>query len=116
MIKQLTSDKLKDHIKNNPSSLLLDVRTPEEWKQDGKPDGEKIGIKTIFLTILDDSFAEEFKKLNIKNDKEILVMCMSGARSHAAAQLLVNEDYRCINIVDGILGWKNNNLPVKFVE
>ena len=116
MIKQLTSDKVIEHIKNNPRCILLDVRTPEEWVQDGKPDGEKIGIKTVFLTILDENFPTEFKKLNIKNDQEILVMCMSGARSHAAAQLLTNENYNCINIIDGILGWKDNQLPTKPVE
>ena len=50
MIKQIPSEKIKDFIKENPKSILLDVRTKEEWDQIGKPDGDKIGIKTFFLS------------------------------------------------------------------
>ena len=46
MIKQLVSKDVEEYIKNNPKSVLLDVRTEEEWNSDGKPDGEKMGIKT----------------------------------------------------------------------
>ena len=50
MIKQLVSNDVEDYIKNNPKSVLLDVRTEEEWNSDGRPDGEKMGLKTHFLT------------------------------------------------------------------
>ena len=49
MIKQILSQDIKEYLKNNPKSVLLDVRTEEEWNQDGKPDGDKIGLKTYFL-------------------------------------------------------------------
>ena len=125
MIRQLVSKDLKDYIKNNPKSVLLDVRTEEEWNTDGEPDGEKIGLKTYFLTIqfadknFNQNFIEDFKKLNIQEDTEILTMCMGGVRSQAAAELLTKEEYKCINISDGFLGnpesagWKNSGLPCK---
>tara|TARA_Y100000590_G_scaffold369033_1_gene430015 strand:+ start:277 stop:654 length:378 start_codon:yes stop_codon:yes gene_type:complete len=125
MIKQLASKDVEDYIKNNPKSVLIDVRTEEEWDIDGKPDGEKIGLKTHFLTIqfadktFNENFIEEFKKLNIQKDNEILTMCMGGVRSQAAAELLTKENYNCINISDGFLGnpanmgWKNSGLPCK---
>jgi rhodanese-related sulfurtransferase len=125
MIRQLVSKDLKDYIKNNPKSVLLDVRTEEEWNTDGKPDGEKIGLKTYFLTIqfadknFNQNFIEDFKKLNIQKDTEILTMCMGGVRSQATAELLTKEEYKCINISDGFLGnpesagWKNSGLPCK---
>ena len=119
MIKQLASKEVEGYIKNNPKSILLDVRTEEEWNTDGKPDGEKIGLKTYFLTIKDENFIEDFKKLNIQKDHEILTMCMGGVRSQAAAELLAKEDYNCTNISDGFLGntenmgWKNSGLPCK---
>ena len=65
MIKQLASKDVEDYIKNNPKSVLLDVRTEEEWNQHGKPDGEKLGLKTYFLTIQDENFIKEFNKLSI---------------------------------------------------
>ena len=125
MIKQLESKKVEDYIKNNPKSVLLDVRTEEEWGADGKPDGEKIGLKTHFLTIqfadgtFNEKFIEDFKKLNIEKDCEVLTMCMGGVRSQAAAELLIKEEYKCINVSDGFLGnsaspgWKNSGLPSK---
>ena len=50
MIKQIPSKEVKDYIKNNPKCILLDVRTSEEWNEE-KPDGDKIGLKTYFLSL-----------------------------------------------------------------
>ena len=49
MIKQIPSNEVEIYIKNNPKSVLLDVRTEEEWNVDGKPDGEKFGLKNLFF-------------------------------------------------------------------
>ena len=125
MIKQIPSKDLKEYLKNNNNCVLLDVRTEEEWNVDGKPDGEKIGLKTYFLTIqfadksFNENFYKEFDNLNINKDSEILTMCMGGVRSQAAAELISKKNYKCVNISDGFLGnnenigWKNNNLPCK---
>ena len=51
MIKQISSKEIKNYLKKNPKCALLDVRTKEEWNTIGKPDGEKIGLKTHFLCI-----------------------------------------------------------------
>tara|TARA_Y100000748_G_scaffold221621_1_gene186397 strand:+ start:549 stop:737 length:189 start_codon:yes stop_codon:yes gene_type:complete len=51
MIKQIPSKEIENYIKDNPKCVLLDVRTEEEWNSDGKPDGEKFGLKTYFLSI-----------------------------------------------------------------
>ena len=125
MIKQIPSQEIKDYIKNSPKSVLLDVRTKEEWDQIGKPDGEKIGLKTYFLSsqfegrIINEKFLEEFKNLNISQDCQVLIMCGSGNRSQRAAELLTKEGYNCANVSDGRgngaekIGWKNNQLPIK---
>ena len=44
MIKQIASKDIEEYVKNNPKCVLLDVRTNEEWKTDGQPDGDKIGF------------------------------------------------------------------------
>ena len=125
MIKQILSKEVKDYVKDNPKTVLLDVRTEEEWNSDGKPDGEKILLKTHFLTIqfadktFNKNFIEDFKKLNIEKDHEILTMCMGGVRSQSTAELLTKEGYNCVNISDGFLGnsenlgWKKSGLPSK---
>ena len=120
MIKQLASKDIKDYLTTNPNVILLDVRTQEEWDNIGKPDGDKIGLKTYFLEIRRDAlfdFIQEFKNLNISKDKEVLVICASGERSQITAELLSRENYKSINISDGFMGsqegigWKNNGLP-----
>ena len=125
MTKQILSKEVKGYLINNPKCVLLDVRTEEEWNTDGRPDGEKFGLKTYFLPIqfadtsLNENFEEEFEKLNIQQDHEILTMCMGGVRSQAAAELIEKKNYKCVNISDGFLGnnenigWKENNLPYK---
>ena len=124
MIKQLASKDIKDYLITKPNSVLLDVRTKEEWDTIGKPDGEKIGLKTHFLSIqfgneriFNENFIQEFKNLKINQDKNILITCRSGARSQFAAELLTKENYTCVNISDGFegnqenVGWKKCDLP-----
>ena len=124
MIKQLAAKDIKSYLMVEPDSVLLDVRTNEEWEKIGKPEGEKIGLKTYFLSIqfgkervYNENFLQEFKNLNISQDHEILTMCRSGGRSQAAAELLTRENYTCSNISDGFegnqenVGWKKCDLP-----
>ena len=126
MIKQIPSDKIKDFIKEKPKSILLDVRTKEEWDQIGKPDGDKIELKHTFLSsqfqgrIINENFVKEFEDLKIDKNSEILVMCGSGNRSQRAAELLTEKGFKCLNVSDGFrgdggekIGWKNNQLPTK---
>ena len=124
MIKQLAAKDIKSYLMAEPNSILLDVRTKEEWEAIGKPDGEKIGLKTYFLSIqfgkeriFNENFIQEIKNLNISKDQEILIICRSGIRSQLAAELLAKESYTCSNISDGFegnnknIGWKKCELP-----
>jgi len=124
MIKQLASKDIKSYLMAEPNCVLLDVRTKEEWDTIGKPNGEKIGLKTHFLSIqfgneriFNENFIQEFKNIKINQDKNILITCRSGARSQFAAELLTKENYTCVNISDGFegneenVGWKKCDLP-----
>ena len=125
MIKQLKSSDVKSFISENQDVELLDVRTQEEWDNIGKPDGEKLGLKTHFVTIIkspdpnvNKEFIEEVKK-KIDPNKQLLIICKAGGRSMMAAQLLSQENIISINISDGFegntenSGWKQEGLPSK---
>ena len=123
MIKQLVSKNIKKYLETDATKILLDVRTKGEWDTVGKPDGDKIGLKTYFLEIRRDAFfdfVKEFKNFNIDQKNEILVICKSGERSQITAELLSRENYKTINISDGFegsteeVGWINSGLPIKF--
>ena len=111
MIKQLMSEEIESYLKSDLKKILLDVRTEDEWNSYGKPNGEKLGVKTFFLTIKDENFLKEFNDLSIKKEYEILIMCKVGQRSQFVAQLLEKENYKCTNISDGFDGWKSPDLP-----
>ena len=126
MIKEINSSKVKEFLKENTNVEILDVRTPAEWKNTGRPDGKKIGTQTHFVTIerdaggtVDLSFIDKVKeKIDVK--KKLLIICRSGSRSALASHLLSKENYECINIIDGYEGngispgWIGENLPYYF--
>ena len=117
MIKQIKSSEIKKFIEHNPKTVLLDVRTKDEWNTVGKPDVKNFGIKSYFITISNDSSFLENVKQSIDKEDHVIVMCAAGARSIIAANLLANEGYNSLNISDGFSGngqdpgWKNLGLP-----
>ena len=104
MIKQIKSSEIKYFIENNPKTILLDVRTDDEWNTVGKPDTKNLGIKSYFITISQDPSFIETVKQEINKENEVLVMCAAGGRSIIAADLLQNEGYIVHNITDGFSG------------
>ena len=123
MIKQIKSSEIKNFINDNKDVQLLDVRTQEEWDDIGKPDGEKLGLKTHFVTIVrspdpnaNKEFIEEVKK-KIDQNNQLLIICKAGGRKMMAAELLSQEQIKCINVSDGFEGngknpgWKKEDLP-----
>jgi rhodanese-related sulfurtransferase len=125
MIKQIKSSEIKNFLTDNKNVELLDVRTQDEWDNIGRPDGENLGLKTHFITIVrspdpvaNKEFIEKVKKV-IDPHKDLLVMCKAGGRSMMASQLLSQEKINCINVSDGFegngedQGWKNEGLPSK---
>ena len=117
MIEQIKSSEIKKFIEKNPKTVLLDVRTEDEWDTVGKPISDSLGIKTFFITISQDpGFIENVKK-EINKENKVLVMCAAGGRSIIAATLLQNEGYAAHNVSDGFSGngqdpgWKNSGLP-----
>jgi rhodanese-related sulfurtransferase len=124
----IPSEKVKNFLETNPNSVVLDVRTEEEWNDVGKPDAESLNSKTFFISLLigpdrkkNENFIKDFLQKKISKKDNILVICRSGVRSMAAAKLLQQEGYKnLVNISDGFEGnpatgegWKKINLPCK---
>ena len=124
----IPSEKIKDFLNNNSNSVVLDVRTEEEWVSVGRPDAEALNSKTFFISLLlgpdrqkNENFVKEFLEKKVPKKDNILVICRSGVRSMAAAKLLQQQGYKnLINISDGFEGnpatgegWKKSKLPCK---
>ena len=117
MIKQIKSSEIKKFVENNSNTVLLDVRTVDEWNTVGKPYTKDLGIKSFFITISQDPTFLETVKKNIDKKDQVLVICAAGGRSIIAANLLAKEGYNTLNVSDGFSGngedpgWKNLGLP-----
>jgi len=89
-------------LQNDNNVTLLDVRTVEEFKKDGKIAGAKLiplGQLSQNLNMLDKS-------------KKVLVYCRSGNRSVAASRILESNGFTVVNMSGGIEKWKAEHLSV----
>ena len=90
-------------IQNDNNVTLLDVRTVEEFKKDGRIAGAKLiplGQLSANLNMLDKS-------------KKVLVYCRSGNRSVSASRILEGNGFTVINMSGGINEWRSEKLPVQ---
>jgi len=118
-ISNISSEECLKKLEENENSQLVDVRTPEEFKNDGFSDLTLINKELHKITIVNsdgspnDNFLNEFNNLGLSNDSEIYFICRSGARSMRAAMMVAELGYQNIyNVEDGFtLGWKPRGLP-----
>lgn len=82
---------------------ILDVRTAEEFKKDGRLAGAKL--------IPVDQLAKNLEML--KKSKKILVYCRSGSRSVYASRVLEKNGFTPINMNGGVNAWKSEKLPLQ---
>lgn len=87
-----------------PDVVVLDVRTSEEFNEGHIGNALNIDVKQS-------DFMEK-AKVTLPNDKTIAVYCRSGKRSANAADQLASEGYKVVNLVGGIIAWKNGGRPV----
>ena len=82
-------------------SVILDVRTPEEYQAGHIPNAKLINIQNPH------EFMNKLSELDAS--KKYYVYCRSGARSAQACQLLKQHGISdCYNLLGGVVEWKGN--------
>ncbi|MBO5130588.1 MAG: rhodanese-like domain-containing protein [Oscillospiraceae bacterium] len=76
---------------NTPGAILLDVRTPAEYRQGHIPSSRNVPLQTITQV---DEIADP--------DTPLYVYCQSGARSRQAASVLLGMGYTNVKNLGGI--------------
>jgi rhodanese-related sulfurtransferase len=84
-----------------PGVFLLDVREDDEWAAGHAPEALHIPVGT-----LNERAAE------IPQDREVYVICRSGARSAYAANALAGAGWKAVNVADGMTGWAVAGRPM----
>lgn len=124
-------------LKDDPTAVLIDVRSRPEWSFVGVPDLSSLG-KNVILSEwrafpdmrVNENFVEQVFEEFPELPSKLLFICRSGARSldaarHIAAVLAGRGDSAdCINVDEGfegdldsdrhramVNGWKNAGLP-----
>ena len=72
------------------SLIFVDVRTPEEFREGAYPDSINIPL---------DDLMQRYNELGNNTDREIIVYCVSGARSAYAQRMLMQMGYS--NVTNG---------------
>lgn len=89
----------KRRIENETGYILVDVRTPREFKSGRIPDSVNIPNETIGTNPIPEL---------PKKDQRIYVYCRSGARSKQASGKLVALGYTNIVDIGGVNTWPGN--------
>ncbi len=101
--RDISSAEAKALLARNRQVFLLDVRTPEEYRQ-----AHLKGATLIPLADLDRRAGE------LPKNRTLLVYCAVGSRSRIAAGTLARRGYREVyNMSDGIVGWYRNGFPLE---
>jgi len=83
--------------------VLLDTRSPEEYRTGRIKNARFVNFETFRLSQLAD----------IPKDKEIIVYCLSGGRSNRVGMQLLEAGYLNVrNLEGGIRNWKAKGYPI----
>ena len=82
-------------------AVLLDVREPHEWQAGHAPTARHIPLGQLGA-----------RAGELPRNREVLVVCRSGARSSRAAKLLAAQRGDVANVKGGMNAWARAGLPV----
>lgn len=100
--RNITSSEAKALLAKNRNVFILDVRTPEEYRQ-----GRLARSVLIPITEVERRIGE------IPKNRPVIVYCAVGSRSGMVAGFLAQKGYREVyNMADGVVGWYRNGYPV----
>ena len=110
IVPQISLEEAWETLTENPDAVLIDVRTIAEWSFVGIPDLSGLGkqVRTVEWTSFPDgaqnpNFLEQATE-GLSPDQPLLMLCRSGARSNAAAQVLNANGYNASNVGAGFEG------------
>jgi rhodanese-related sulfurtransferase len=83
-------------------AILIDVRETSEFRS-----GHAVGARSLPLSNLSSRYERELAK-----EREILVICQSGARSAQACNYLSGIGYKVTNVSGGTAAWRRAGLPI----
>jgi|APTNR8051073442_1049403.scaffolds.fasta_scaffold02968_12 rhodanese-related sulfurtransferase len=111
-VESVAADDL-DALKRS-GTVLIDVRRDDEWRSTGVIDGSHLITAYDASGNLDPSFIDRVTQV-AERDQPVALICRSGRRSAAAAQLLTESAgfTRVYNVDGGVQQWLHAGHPVE---
>ena len=101
--KVVSASDFHKYLNEQKDAQLIDVRTPEEYKEGHLPNAKNINL-------FDDDFEKRMLKLD--KTKSIFVYCEVGGRSGEAVAFLTKAGYTDVyDLKGGIRAWKKEQKP-----
>ena len=101
--REVSSREAAELIKSD-QPIILDVRTPNEYKRGHLHNSVLIPVKEL---------QSRQKELGAHKDREILIYCATGNRSTVASKILIDNGFKhIVNMRGGIYDWSKKNYPV----
>lgn len=91
-------------VTTDSSAVVLDVRTPAEFKSE-------TGHLANAILIPVQELEQRAGELTPYKERTILVYCRTGHRSTIAAEILQKHGFKALNMEGGITRWRSENLP-----
>ncbi|MFT3845198.1 MAG: rhodanese-like domain-containing protein [Lacibacter sp.] len=105
--KTMQPDEICGYIKAHPKTILLDVRTKEEFEGKANPD---FGSLKNAINLPIQEFNTKLSGLDSLKNREIIVYCSHSHRSPRAAYILTQKGFKnIINMAGGMSALKDNS-------
>jgi rhodanese-related sulfurtransferase len=100
-IRELSVDETERFIHDHKGTFILDVRTAEEYHEEGHLQGAKL------LDFFHPQFEQAVKDIGLDKSKPVIVYCAIGGRAKRAADKLVKLGFSEVILPKGSFnGWK----------
>jgi rhodanese-related sulfurtransferase len=107
----ISPEKVCSYVKSHPNTILLDVRTAEEFGGRGEPN---FGTLRNAINVPIQELEQSLRKISHLKDREIIVYCSHSHRSPRVSYLLTQNGFKkVINMEGGMSVMPNDNCVKK---
>lgn len=93
----ITAKDLKRHLDEGHPVYLLDVRTPEEYREWHIPSSVNVPLQQL----------QAGERPDVPQDAQLVTICLHGARSNKARDILMREGHTVRSLEGGMVAWNS---------
>jgi rhodanese-related sulfurtransferase len=109
----LVSAEELQNMQQHEHALVVDIRTPEEWKTGVIPESKKLESFHADGHFDSAKWLDDLQKLKSQPDQPVILVCRSGNRSNKVGQFLVEQGMpKVYHLKQGIQSWVQSGYPL----